>query len=215
MTDILNFKNRSNVPYRFSVSEILIIRYAAAYILLFTSGLIGYYIVEVPLSEKLNSYVNSYVNSYFSYTFNSSIKLTDNFSARLLVSFSDIKTLALIFVGGFTMFSSIAIYSLLGYHALSLGFSSLYLVNAMSAGVLDDISFFDLILFLLSNAAVSAILIIFSSKTRIFNDSFKRLGGRKKLIIRFKPLYVHIFTGISLCGAVIFINIIRFIFNIL
>ena len=211
MTDILNFKNRSNVPYRFSLSEILIIRYAAAYILLFTAGLIGYYIVEVPLSEKLNSYVNS----YFSYTFNSSIKLTDNFSALFLVSFSDIKTLALIFVGGFTMFSSIAIYSLLGYHALSLGFSSLYLVNAMSAGVLDDISFFDLILFLLSNAAVSSILIIFSSKTRIFNDSFKRLGGRKKLIIRFKPLYVHIFTGISLCGAVIFINIIRFIFNIL
>ena len=213
MTDI-QIKNYSQKPKqktRLSLSELLMIRYAAAYIMLFTLGLIGYYVVKIPQSDKLNGYINT----YFSYTYKRELGVCDNLTALFWVSFSDLKTVFLIFVSGFTMFSSIAIYSLLGYHALSLGFSCLYLVNTMSIGSLCDVSFFDLIFFLISNAAISSILIVFSSKTKCFNESFKKIRLKNGSILSFKPMYVQIFTLASLCGAVILINMIRFLLNTL
>ena len=194
----------------FDLSTNLILKFGIAYILFYTLGLVGYYLVSVPLSETLNKYVTS----YFSCSFNMNNALSDNVSLLVFASWTDLRTIFFIFVCGFTLFSSIAIYGLLFYHALSLGFSSLYLVNCMSAGHLPEVSFFNLIFFLFSNAAVASILIVFSSKTRIFTDKFKALGGRRKLIIRSKPLYLHIFTLLCMCGAILFINIVRFILNI-
>ena len=120
-----------------------------------------------------------------------------------------------LFVAGFTMFSSMAIYWLLCTQALSLGFSSLYLVNTMAYGVLDGVSFFDLVLFLLSSAAISSLMILYSAKTRIFNESFRKIIQNKKQIIKHKPLYLQIYLLLTLCGGIISINIIRFLFNIL
>lgn len=193
-----------------STSSLLIFRYALVYLLCFTIGLISYYVFDLPFTETLNGYVNS----HFTTTFNTSSTLSNNIGLLITVSYADIRTLALIFVAGFTMFSSVAIYSLLGYHALSVGLSSLYLVNSLTAGKLSGVNFLDVITFLISNAAIASVLIIFSSKSRIFNDEFKRLGGRKKLIIRSKPLYHQIFTLFTVCGAILFINIIRFVLNI-
>ena len=205
-------KNRRTSGERLlNVSEILLIRYAIVFLIAFLIGLIGYYAVHIPLSDGLNTYITS----HFSRTFNFGSGISQNATALTVASYSDMKTLVLIFVAGFTMFSSIAIYWLLSAQAVSLGFSSLYLVNAMSSGKLTQVHFFDLVIFLLSSAALSALMIVFSSKTRIFNDVFRGLGNRKKLIIRSKPLYKQIFTLITLCGAVIFINTLRFLLNYL
>ncbi|MEE1357308.1 MAG: hypothetical protein UHG68_07100 [Clostridia bacterium] len=212
MTETYNAKAQKNSVSVFSdipISASLTIRYALFYVIFFTLGLIGYYVVKLPFSDTLNGYITS----YFSYSFELDKSISDNIAKLICVSYSDIRTLFLIFVGGFTMFSSAAIYGLLFYHALSLGFSALYLVNSMSAGLLSGVSFINLVFFLFSNAAVCAVIIIFSSKTRIFNDEFKRLGGRKKLIVKSKALYLQIFTLFAVCGAVLFVNIIRFLIN--
>ncbi len=200
---------REKEEFKLDASSMLVLKFGIAYIVFYTLGLVGYYLVNIPFSETLNKYVIS----YFSHSFNFERSLMDNATLLIYASYSDVRTLLLVFVAGFTMFSSIAIYGLLFYHALSLGFSSLYLVSSMSAGLLEGVSFFNLVFFLFSNAAIAAILLVFSSKTRIFTDKFKALGGRRKLIIRSKPLYFQIFTLLCMCGAVLFINIIRFIFN--
>lgn len=189
----------------------LLIRYASVFIISFIIGLIGYCALKVPLSDKLNACIAE----YFSCSFNFGKALSSNCETLFSYSYSDMKTLVLIFIAGFTMFSSVAIYWLLFSQAVSLGFSSLYLVNAMSGGTLNSVSFFDLILFLFLSAALSSIMILFGSKTRVFNDHFRSLGNRKKLMIRSKPLYKQIFTLLTLCGAILLINSIRFIINTL
>lgn len=196
---------------KLSVEERLLLRYATIFVISFILGLVGYCILKIPLSEKLNDYIVE----YFSYSFLSDKDLPFNCSILFAISYSDMKTLVLIFIAGFTMFSSIAIYWLLFSQAVSLGFSSLYLVNAMSEGALGSVSFADLVFFLLFSAAISSIIILFGSKTRIFNDHFRALGNRKKLIIRSGPLYMQIFTLLTLCGAIILINSIRFVINTL
>ncbi len=190
--------------------EVLTIRYTSIFVISFILGLLGYYVLRVPLSEQ----INSYISTYFSAVFDPSESLTYNCTTLFATSFSDMKTFALIFVSGFTMFSSLAIYWLIFTHAVSLGFSSLYLVNAMSSGGLSEIYFSDLILFLFVSAALSSLMILFASKTRVFNDHFRSLGNSKKLIIRSKPLYLQIYTLLTLCGAVMLINFIRFLTNI-
>ncbi len=202
-------KQRGNIKRTFNTSERLLIRYAITFVIAFLIGLIGYYAVKIPFSDGLNAYISS----HFSRTFDFGQSISYNTTSLVLASYTDMKTLCLLFVAGFTMFSSIAIYWLLSAQAVSLGFSSLYLVNAMSVGQLSQVHFFDLVVFLFSSAALSSLMIVFSSKTRIFNDDFRGLGNRKKLIIRSKPLYRQIFTLITLCGAVIFINAVRFLLN--
>lgn len=211
MTGSVSYKTKEQQKNILSLSifDSLIFKYALSYLIFYIIGLIGYYVVNLPFSENLNKYITS----YYSYTFNVTSGIEANITKLVCVSYADIRTFCLIFVSGFTMFSSIAIYSLLFYHALSLGFSSLYLVNSLSAGLLYNVVFFDLIFFLFSNAAICAILILFSSKTRRFNDVFRGYCGRRKLIIRSKPLYIQIFTLFVVCGAVLFINIIRFLIN--
>ena len=212
MTKITGYKEQESkrIPLSVSYSDSMIFKYAISYLLFYTIGLIGYYVVNLPFSDTLNKYITS----YFSYAFSLNDSIEDNITKLICVSYSDIRTFCLIFVGGFTMFSSIAIYALLFYHALSLGFSSLYLVNSLGAGLLYNVVFFDLVLFLFSNAAICAMLVLFSSKTRRFNDVFRGYCGRRKLIIRSKPLYIQVFTLFVVCGAVLFINIIRFLINI-
>jgi len=207
-----NIKEHDQKTQAFTVapSDSLIFKYAVAYLLFYTVGLIGYYVVNLPFSDTLNKYIIS----YFSYKFDFSSGIEENITKLVCVSYTDIRTCALIFVSGFTMFSSIAIYALLFYHALSLGFSSLYLVNSMASHLLPEVSFFDLVFFLFTNAAICAILILFSSKTRRFNDIFRGYAGRRKIIIRSRPLYVQIFTLLVVFGAVLFINITRFLINI-
>lgn len=203
-------KSAENRIFKLSVTEKIIIRYAVVYILFFIIGLICFYLVKLPRAEGLIKYINA----YFSCTFSFDKSISENTAILFAVSFADIKTMAYIFVAGFTMFSSIAIYWLLSTQALSLGFSSLYLVNSITYGVLDGVSFFDLVLFLLSSAAISSLMILYSAKTRVFNDSFRKILPNKKQIIKHKPLYIHIFLLLTLCGGIISINIIRFLFNI-
>lgn len=200
-----------NRIFKLSVTEKLIIRYAVFYILFFVIGLICFYLVKLPQTDGLIKYINV----YFSCTFSFDKGINENTALLLAISFADIKTMVYLFVAGFTMFSSMAIYWLLCTQALSLGFSSLYLVNTMAYGVLDGVSFFDLVLFLLSSAAISSLMILYSAKTRIFNESFRKIIQNKKQIIKHKPLYLQIYLLLTLCGGIISINIIRFLFNIL
>ena len=194
-----------------TAEQLLLIRYASVFVVSFIIGLVGYCGLKVPLSERLNAYIDD----YFSCSFNFENTLSFNCEKLFSSSYADMKTMVLIFIAGFTMFSSVAIYWLLFSQAVSLGFSSLYLVNAISGDVLLKVNFFDLLIFLLLSAAISSMMILFGSKTRIFNDHFRSLGNRKKLIIRSKPLYKQIFTLLTLCGAIILINSMRFIINTL
>ena len=196
---------------RIPADRLLLIRYATVFIISFILGLSGYCILKVPLSDKLNACISE----YFSGSFDFNKELSYNCEKLFSSSYRDMKTLVLIFIAGFTMFSSLAIYWLLFSQAVSLGFSSLYLVNAMSNGGLEAVSFLDLIFFLLLSASLSSLMILFGSKTRIFNDHFRSLGNKKKLIIKSKPLYKQIFTLLTLCGAILLINSVRFIINIL
>ncbi len=188
---------------------ILLLRYTFVFIIAFILGLVVYYLVNSPKSQMLDGYIVS----FFSLVFDPGKDIFDNAALVVFASSFELKTLVYIFVAGFTMFSSVAIYWILCTQACSLGFSSIYLVNSMSSGSLSLVGFHDLILFLLTGAAISSVMLVFSAKTRVFNDVFRNLGNRKKLIIRSKPLYIQIFTLISLCGAVILIYIFRFIFN--
>lgn len=203
-------KQRNN-NLSLSNSEKLIIRYTIVFLLSFLLGLIGYYVLKIPSSEGLVKYVDS----YFSRSFKIDSSFSHNATLIFATSFQDIKTMAYVFVAGFTMFSSVAIYWILISEALSLGFCSLFLVNTMSEGVLTNASFFDLVLFLITSSAISSIIILYCAKTKLFNESFRSLGNLKLKIVHHKPLYIQIFTLLTLCGAIILVNVLRFIFNLI
>ena len=195
----------------FSSAEKLIIRYSIIYVLSFIAGLVGYYVFNMPYSDGLIKYINT----YFGRTFNFQKNFAENFVVLFAVSFSNIQSMVYIFIAGFTMFSSIAIYYILIGQALSLGFCSLYLTNAISSGILDGVGFFDLVLYLFSSAAISSVILIYAAKTKLFCEKFRSIGCLSYKVIKYKPLYIQIFSLLTLCGGIILINIIRFLFNLL
>ena len=195
----------------FTNAEKMIIRYAIVYVLSFIAGLFGYYIFKMPYSDGLIKYINT----YFDHSFNFNKSFTENLVVLFAVSFSDIQSMVYIFIAGFTMFSSIAIYFILIGQSLSLGFCSLYLTNAISSGVLDGVGFLDLVLYLFSSAAISSLILLYASKTKLFCERFRSIGCISFKVIKYKPLYIQIFSLLTFCGGIILINIIRFLFNLL
>ena len=210
MTDTISMTRRANV-LRLSFGEKLLIRYTIVFLVSFLFGLIGYYLFRLPSSDGLIKYVNG----YFDRSFQPQRSFSQNAVLVFATSFQDIKTMGYVFVAGFTMFSSLAIYWILISEALSLGFCSLFLVNTMSEGALCNVSFFDLIIFLITSSAISSIIILYCAKTRQFNENFRSVSNKKfKQFLKYKPLYIQSFTLLTLCGAIILINIIRFLFNL-
>ena len=193
----------------FDPDKRIIIKLTLTFIVFYLIGLILYYILSISSSETLNSYISN----YFSNKINTDLNLNSILPALTLISYSDLKALFLVFLAGFTMFSGIGILCILAFEAVSLGFSSLYLVNAMTYDLLPSVAFSDLIIFLLSNSLIAGILVYFSYKTIFFNDSFRALQGRKKLILRHKNMYRHIFYLLTFGGAIILINSIVTIIN--
>lgn len=211
MSDNNSSATQRTIAFRFTGGEKLIIRYTIVFLMSFLVGLIGYYLFRLPSSDGLIKYADG----YFTRSFKLDSSISYNSILVFATSFQDIKTMAYVFVAGFTMFSSLAIYWILISEALSLGFSSLFLVNAISQRILLNVGFFDLVFFLITSSAISSLIILYCAKTRLFNEEFRSQGNVRLKIFKHKPLYIQMFTLLTLCGAIILINILRFIFNLI
>ena len=149
-------RSKCNNPKKYGIDITLTFRYMLCYLITFTVGLILYYVIKVPHSRTLDSFIDSYFSQKIAFDKN----MSNNILSIIDASLPDIKTMILIFVSGFTLFCSPALYGLLSYHALSLGFSSIYLLSAMSRGDLLNINFFALVFFLLINSITSSIKVV-------------------------------------------------------
>lgn len=188
----------------------LMFRYAIVYVIAFGIGIAAYYIFDFPFSDKINTYIYGHFGNLFD-----ECKVPVDYLRTLLdCSYVDIKHLLFIFTAGFTMFASTAMIFVIFYRGLSLGFSVGYLVTALRNGIISfnstEIAF---AVFLCANAFIASAMIVMCSKTSIFSDEFRRMGGRKRIILRSRVLYNQIFRLLMILGIILIINLVRGVIN--
>lgn len=184
----------------------LLLIYTVIYTLAFAGGCFLFHFLDLPESRSLNSRILS----YFSVNFSNCNDIFDASALVLSVSKSDIYHLLLVFSAGFTMLSGLIISSLLIFRGFSLGFSLCYLICALREHyVALEHPTAALILYSITCAIISALLLHSSVKSAQFCDEFKALCGNPRKIIRSKALYSHIFLFLIVFGAFLILNLIR------
>lgn len=138
---------------------------------------------------------------------------TDAFAfARRLLSLSaeDLTRLGFLFMAGFTVFVAFAEAGILLFRGLSFGFSVSYLASMLrrEAFPLSNPTL-SLILFSLSGALCTALMIHLSAQTVLFSDAFKALCGRPRLILRSRALYAQLFRFTVAFGAILLLTLLR------
>lgn len=188
----------------------LLFRYAAVYVVGFVVGLAAYYLFDFPFSEKVNAYIYGHFDNLFR-----DCRLPIEYLRVLLeCSTTDIKHIFFIFTAGFTMFASIAMLCVILYRGISLGFSVGYLITVLQNGMITfnspEIAF---AIFLIANAFIASAMIVLCTKTALFSDEFRRMGGRKRVIFRSRVLYNQIFRLLMILGLILMINLLRCVIN--
>ncbi|NLK39990.1 MAG: hypothetical protein GX303_07125 [Clostridiales bacterium] len=188
----------------------LLFRYALIYVIGFGIGLAAYYLFDFPFSDKINAYIYGHFDNLFKNCKNPFDYL------RVLIDCSnvDIKHLFFIFTAGFTLFAGIAMLCVILYRGISLGFSVGYLITVLKNGMITfnsiEVAF---AVFLCANAFIASAMIVMCTKSTVFSDEFRRMGGRKRVIFRSRVLYNQIFRLLMILGIILLINLLRCIIN--
>ena len=147
------------------------------------------------------------ISSHFTEIFDGCRNPTDYFAVIISSSSADFRYLILIFAAGFTYFCKYATAAMIGIRAFTLGYSLEFLASAIDRDIihlrLPALSF---VLFLISEIILLALIIYLSVKATFFGDDFRRLRGRRSLILRSPVIYKYIFLFLTAIGLVIIIN---------
>ncbi len=182
----------------------ILFRQLAVYLISFAAGILGFYFLKIPFSEK----INTYISNHFSYLFEGCDGFTDHFRALMECSLFDIRHIVFIFVSGFTMFSFFACSLACMYRGLSFGFSVGYIVLGVANKEIS-VAHFELafLIFLAANVLVAALFIAFSARSVIFSYDYRRPTSKKRV------LYSFLLTFLVCFGFVIIVNLIRCFFS--
>ncbi len=145
--------------------------------------------------------------SHFTEVFDGCTNATDYFTVIITASSADFRYLVLIFAAGFTYFCKYASAVMIGVRAFTLGYCSEFLMNVIKQELIylkfPSLSF---TLFLISELLILALIIYLSVKATFFGDDFRRLRGRRSLMLRSPVIYKYIFLFLTALGLVIIIN---------
>ena len=147
------------------------------------------------------------IASHFSGIFSGCQSPTDYFTVIISASSADLRSLVLIFASGFTYFCKYATGAMLAFRAFTLGFSFEFLAFSLKrSSVVLDHPLLSMMIFLSCELMIAALIVYLSVKSVFFGDDFRRLRGRKSLILRSPIIYRYIFLFLTAFGLVIAVN---------
>jgi len=185
----------------------MLLFYTLLYAVAFFLGCLLFHFLNVKESQMMNAHIIAYFSKSADYT-----SVFDFAKQTVFFCREDLSHLLLIFIAGFTMLAGLTVSAILIFRGFSLGFSVSYLAYAVRGDmILIDHPTAAVVLYSLLCAFTAAIMLHSAVKAVMFSDDFKALCGRPSRIIRSKALYLHIFRLLIGEGAILILNLIRYI----
>ena len=157
--------------------------------------------------ESVSDIIKKQIAEHFLNVFHGCKTLTDYFTVIITCAASDIRYLVLIFTAGFTYFCKYATGIMIGVRAFSVGYSLDFLFYSISKKSLTlSHPGLSVSTFFICEILVAFLFIYISVKSVFFGDDFRRLRGRRSLILKSPIIYRHIFLLLTAIGFAIIVN---------
>lgn len=157
--------------------------------------------------SSVSESMKSQMADHFANVFRGCETPTDYFTVIITCASSDFRYLLIIFTAGFTYFCKYATGTMIGVRAFTLGFCSEFLHSSIKSGILAlSFPYLSFLTFVACELLILALIIYLSVKATLFGDDFRRLRGRRSLILRSPVIYRYIFLFLTAIGLIIIIN---------
>ncbi len=210
--DFLSDIPRKNTPY-YTIVKIFF-RYTALFALAFSSGVLFCMsgIGSFDGSEEI--YIK--ISEHFTNVFVGCESVRDYFLVIFAASATDIRYLVLIFAAGFTYFCGIASSAFIVCRGFTVGFSISFLYESVK-GTKLTLSYPNtaIAIFTITELAIALFIIFLSTKSLVFSYDFKKLRGRRSLIMRSPTIYKYLVFYLTAFGLMILINTISCLISML
>ena len=134
--------------------------------------------------------------------------ISDYFSVVFVSAATDIRYLILIFAMGFTYLCGIASSAFVVCRGFTLGFSINFLYNAVKIGEIKLKNPMNSVyVFAATELAIAIFIIFLSTRSLIFSYDFRKLRGRRSLMVRSPALYKYLILYLTAFGLMILINL--------
>ncbi|MBQ8389341.1 MAG: hypothetical protein IJX46_10500 [Clostridia bacterium] len=145
--------------------------------------------------------------SHFTDVFAGCSKPADYFTVIITSSSADLRYFLLIFTSGFTFFCKYATGAMVAFKAFAVGFSSEFLFLSLKDGIISlnhpSLSF---LAFVAAELLIACVIVYLSVKATLFGYDFRKLRGRKSLMLRSPTIYRYVFLFLTAIGFVIAVN---------
>ncbi len=156
---------------------------------------------------KVSEHMKDQIISHFCEAFSGCETPTDYFTVIISCASADLRYLLVIFTAGFTYFCKYAAGAMVCARAFTVGFSSEFLLLSLRNGIISlkyPLVYFALFVF--CELFVLALIIYLAVKATLFGDDFRRLRGRRSLMLRSPVIYRYIFLFLTAIGLIIAVN---------
>ncbi len=193
-------RNRSS----YSILKIFL-RYSLIFVLSFIVGILICCSGLLPLPQ--NSSIADNISNSFKNVFSGCESCKDYFTVIISASAPDIRYLIFTFAAGFTYFCSVATSAFIICRGFTVGFSLCFLMESSKSGSLALVEPYSaVVIFSLTELVLAAVMIWLSTKSLMFGYDFRRLRGRKSLIVRSPIIYLYMLLYLTAFGLILIIN---------
>jgi hypothetical protein len=182
-------------------------KHMAIFLAIFVASLIGGLLLSFMTRKTVSDELKGQISKHFLNVFDGCSKHTDYLTVIISSSSADLRYLLLVFTSGFTFFCKYAAAAMVAIRAFSVGMSIEFLFCVLNDGIITlrhpSLSFF---LFTVFKILTAGFIIYLSVKSILFGYDFRRLRGRRSLILRSPVIYSHIFLFLTAVGFIIVVN---------
>ena len=210
--DFLSDIPRKNTPYYTLVK--IFFRYTALFILALSSGVL--FCLSGLGSLNSNEEIHIKISEHFTNVFVGCESVRDYFLVIFASSATDIRYLIFIFAAGFTYFCGVASSAFIVCRGFALGFSISFFYESLKSQKLN-LSYPNaaLALFSITELVIALFIVFLSTKSLVFSYDFKKLRGRRSLIMRSPTVYKYLVFYLTAFGLMILINIVSCLISML
>lgn len=202
--DFLSDIPRKNTPYYTLVK--IFFRYTTLFVLALSSGVL--FCMSGLGGLDSNEEIHIKISEHFTNVFVGCRSVRDYFLVIFASSATDIRYLIFIFAAGFTYFCGIASSAFIVCRGFTLGFSIGFLYESIKdQGLKLSHPNTALALFSVTELTIALFIIFLSTKSLVFSYDFKKLRGRRSLIMRSPTIYKYLIFYLTAFGLMILINI--------
>ena len=157
--------------------------------------------------DSVSEIMKKQIAEHFSDVFYGCKTPTDYCIVIITSASSDIRYLVLMFTAGFTYFCKYATGIMISVRAFSVGYSLDFLLYSLKQKSLTLIRpGLSVAIFFICELLIAFLFIYISVKSVFFGDDFRRLRGRRSLILKSPIIYRHIFLLLTAVGFTIIVN---------